>query len=190
MLVMWPRKVHKEHMKVVHHRILEYYGDAVSNDSFPTFPRGGTTYGIKFRSPREAAEFRRAFDNDPFRYGGADGTPSTILRVKPALPPDQRARGKLLNPIFAFLDDGEYKGKLKTYYPKGSKPITVMAVAADNGSLDDLAIIEYTPGEDNVAIRAVQLAPIVAGNVSAAAKIADLSGVRPSVMRGPEEDLR
>lgn len=187
---MWPRKVHKDHMRLVHQQVLDYYGDAVASDSSPTFPRGGTTYGIKFRNPRDAATFRRAFESDPFRYGGAGGTPATTLRTKLALPPDQRARGKLLHPIFALVNTGDFENNVKTYYPKGSRPITALAYAADNGSLEDLVIIEFTARETDVTIKAVQLAQSIAGNLSTMAKIADLSGVRPSVMEGPDEDLR
>lgn len=72
------------------------------------------TYGIKFRNPRDTATFRRPFELNPFRYSGADGTPATTLRIKPALPPDQRARGKLLHPIFSLVNAGESENNIKT----------------------------------------------------------------------------
>lgn len=177
-------------MRAVHAQLVDCYSDSLPNDSYPTFPRGGTTYDIKFRSPRDAAAFRAAFAQRPFRYISADGAPETALRIKPALPPDQRARGALLHPVYALIDRGEFEGKVKTYYPKGSGPTAVLALARDDGTLQDLAVIEYTIGEVDIKIKAIQLAPITAGNLDTLAKIADASGVRPSVMPEDGEDLR
>lgn len=159
-------------------------------DAYPTLPKGGTTHGIKFPSPREASIFREAFTARAFRYQPADGASEIILRVKPALPPDQRARGALLHPIYSFVDKGEFAGKVKPYYPKGSRPITVLAVAKDDGSLLDLARIEFSAGSDNVKIESVELASVIAGNLETLTKIADASGVRPSVVPEESDDLR
>lgn len=187
-LVHWPHRVHKEHMKAIHSRMEAFYGDSLASDSHPTFPKGGTTYGIKFRSPRDAASFRTAFAQRPFHYSSADGVPETHLRIKPALPPDQRARETLLHPIFGLVNSGEMEGKVKTYFPKGSRPTTVLALAREDGALQDLAILEYTPGEVNVKFRSIVLSPLIAGNLETLAKIADLSGVRPTVMPDEAQD--
>lgn len=88
------------------------------------------------------------------------------------------------------------EGKAKTYYPKGSRPTTILALAREDGALQDLAIPEFTPEEHNVRIKSLTLSEAIAGNLDMLAKLADASGVRPTIMKAdtPEaqdpQDLR
>lgn len=50
-LVHWPHRAHKEHLVAIDSRMVEFYGNAISDDSFPSFPKGGTTYGVNFEAP-------------------------------------------------------------------------------------------------------------------------------------------
>lgn len=112
------------------------------------------TYGIKPRTTWDAARFSTAFKARPFSDRMAGHNEDTQLRTKPALSPDQRARGALLHSIYALLASGERAGKNYPYHPKGSAPITVLTVQAD-GPLKDLARITSSDGSHNVEIAAV-----------------------------------
>lgn len=79
---------------------------------------------------------------------------------------------------------------MKTYDPKGSRPTTVLALAKADGALEGLAILELTPGETSVRIKSISLSTIAAGNLDTLAKIADASGVRPTIMQDAATEAR
>lgn len=85
--------------------------------------------------------------------------------------------------MYEVINSGADSGKVRAYYPKASRPITMLAVAMDHGRLCDVARLAYSAGDHDVAIAAIELAPELYDIVDTRKAISGAAGVAPTQLR-------
>lgn len=173
--------VSNDHIKTVYTKATEYDSQLeIWRAAVPNFLEGGVQFGIVFATRADAVAFSDATRTNAYSYRIPGESEDLKLRGIPPRSPVVKRKGVLNSQVYSSIDTGDFRGKLRTNYPRTGPTRSIISAAMESGRLLEVATIFDSPGED-MKIAEITLCDTIRASKAIVRNVENTTGVKIKV---------